>query len=59
VVLDGLLYVVSNANSIHKMTVQIYNPKTNEWKFLETNINDTGYIFAAVAVDRPSLFKTD
>ncbi|XP_060874116.1 kelch-like protein 2 isoform X2 [Metopolophium dirhodum] len=59
VVIDGLLYVVGNTECINTLTIQIYNPKTNAWKIMQTCINDTGFIFAAVPVCRPSCFKTD
>ncbi|XP_060866001.1 kelch-like protein 2 [Metopolophium dirhodum] len=59
VVLDGLLYVVGNTHSTNMLTIQIYNPHTNTWKLMETCINDAGFIYAAVAIDRPPHFNTD
>jgi len=59
VVLDGLLYVVGNTHSNNMLTIQIYNPNTNTWKLMDTCINNAGFIYAAVAIDRPPHFNTN
>ncbi|XP_016658623.1 ring canal kelch homolog isoform X2 [Acyrthosiphon pisum] len=57
-VIDGLMYVIGNTDSIDMLTIQVYNPKTNAWKLMNTTLNDAGLIMAAVTSDRPLCFKT-
>eukprot|EP00102_Acyrthosiphon_pisum_P025126 XP_016662336.1 PREDICTED: ring canal kelch homolog isoform X3 [Acyrthosiphon pisum] len=54
VALDGLLYVMGGESddSMYSDTVEIYNPKTNNWtmeKFSRSGV----YIYGGVVVDRP------
>lgn len=59
VVIDGLLYVMGNTDSTNMLTIQIYNPNTNTWKLIESCINDAGFLYDAVNIERPPYLKTD
>ncbi|XP_029344706.1 ring canal kelch homolog isoform X1 [Acyrthosiphon pisum] len=62
VVLDGLLYVMggTDEDSTNLDSLEIYNPKTNTWKLVESSLNDVGLIeiIAGVVIDGPPHFKT-
>jgi len=43
----------------HLDSVEMYNPSTDTWKLMESTINYTVKINAAVVVDRPPHFVSD
>ncbi|KAL5238858.1 hypothetical protein ACI65C_006268 [Semiaphis heraclei] len=63
VALDGLLYVMggSTANIGYLDSIEIYNPRTNTWKLIESSINYIGLpiIRAAIVFDKIPYFKTN
>ncbi|XP_016658264.1 ring canal kelch homolog isoform X1 [Acyrthosiphon pisum] len=62
VALHGLLYVMggTDEDSTNLDSLEIYNPKTNTWKLVESSLNDVGLIeiIAGVVIDGPPHFKT-
>jgi len=40
-------------------SIEMYNTITNEWKLMESSINDDGQIFTGVVIDYLPHFKTD
>eukprot|EP00102_Acyrthosiphon_pisum_P018905 XP_016656115.1 PREDICTED: kelch-like protein 2 isoform X2 [Acyrthosiphon pisum] len=60
IALDGLLYVVGGMDNDSTLdSIETYNPITNEWKLMESSINDDGQIFTGVVIDKPPHFNTD
>jgi len=54
VTLHGLIYVMDGMqDKKHNNSVEIYNPKTNTWKSIESPIKGRGTYSAAVVIDRP------
>jgi len=63
VALDGLLYVMggTDKDETYLDSLEIYNPKTNTWKLMESSLNYVGLIQinAGVVIDGPSHFITN